>query len=263
VKGELVSMNLPDTSKWKERWHTDFKEYQDVLATAEKDCDDLKKMNRLLLPLTQTMTTLLKSPYFFDENRNTVSRYSQSLVFTSFLELFRNIHQTVFLSGCGLYKSAYHNTRYALEFIIQSYYIDTEYPDGDFLDRIDVLHDIENKRGFRGRALVNKLELASTVKEEINNEYEKLHKKVHSTHKQFKYTAYHFMDDKYHSVYVDYGEVSDIYKLLVRVVDFFYHIFLTRFPELQKSLMANEEFTDTIEIVDMPLLFDILLGRKE
>jgi hypothetical protein len=126
-----------------------------------------------------------------------------------------------------------------------------------------VLHDIENKRGFRGRALVNKLELASTVKEEINNEYEKLHKKVHATHKQFKFTAYHFMDDKYHSVYVDYGEVSDIYKLLVRVVDFFYHIFLTRFPELQKSLMANEEFTDTIEIVDMPLLFDILLGRKE
>lgn len=258
-----LSMKLPDTSTWKEKWHTVFRKYQDVLSKAEKECDDLKKMNRLLLPLVQTMITLLKSPYFFDENRNTVTRFSQSLVFTSFLELFRNIHQTVFLSGCGLYKSAYHNTRYALEFIVQSYYIDMKYPDSDFLDRIDILHDIENKSSYRGRALVRKLKLASTVKKEINNVYEKLHKKVHSTHKQFKYTAYHFMDAKYRSVYVDYGEVSNIYKLLVRVVDFFYFIFLTRFPELQKSLMANEEFIDTMEIVDMPLLFDMLLGRKK
>jgi hypothetical protein len=58
-------MNLPDTSKWKERWHTDFKEYQDVLAIAEKDCDDLKKMNRLLLPLTQTMINFIEEPLLF------------------------------------------------------------------------------------------------------------------------------------------------------------------------------------------------------
>ena len=256
-------MDLPDTSTWKEKWHMDFKEYHHVLSKAEKECDDLRKMNRLLLPLAQTMITLLKSPYFFDENRNTVTRFSQSLVFTSFLELFRNIHQTVFLSGCGFYKSAYHNTRFALEFIVQSYYIDMKYPDRNFLDKIDILHDIENKSGYRGRALVKKLKLASTVKREINNEYEKLHKKVHSTHKQFKYTAYHFMDTKYRSVYVAYGEVSDIHKILVRVVDFFYFVFLTRFPELQKSLMVNEEFIDTVEIIDMPLLFDMLLGRKK
>lgn len=258
-----LGMKLPDTSTWKEKWHTDFREYQDVLSKAEKECDDLKKMNGLLLALAQVMITLLKSPYFFDENRNTVTRFSQSLVFTSFLELFRNIHQTVFLSGCGLYKSAYHNIRYALEFIVQSYHIDMKYPDSDFLDRLGILHDIENKSSYRGRALVRKLKLASTIKEKINSGYEKLHKKVHSTHKQFKYTAYHFMDTKYRSVYVDYDEVSDIYKLLVGVVDFFYFIFLTRFPELQKSLMANEEFIDTMEIVDMPLLFDMLLGRKK
>lgn len=256
-------MNLPDASKWKEKWHVDFKEYQDVLAIAEKNCDDLKKMNKLLLPLTQMMITLMKSSYFFDENRNTVSRYSQSLVHTSFLELPRNIHQTVFLSGCGLYKSAYHNIRYALEFIVQSYYIDTEYPKADFLDRIDVLQNIENRRSFRGRMLVNKLKLPSTVTEEINSVYEKLHKKVHSTYKQFKYTAYHFMDDKYRSVYVDYREVSDICRLLTRVVDFFYYIFLTRFPEFQKNLMANDEFIDTIEMTDMPLLFDVLLDRRK
>ena len=110
-------MKLPDTSKWAERWHIDFKEYRNTTIKTEAECDDLKKMNNLLLILTQTYITHLKSPFFFDENRLAQERYSQSLVHATLLELFRNIHQTVFLSACGLYKNAYHNIRYSLELI--------------------------------------------------------------------------------------------------------------------------------------------------
>ena len=148
---------------------------------------------------------------------------------TTLLELFRNIHQTVFLSACGLYKNAYHNIRYALELVEQSYYIDTKLPDSDFNERLDALFNIENNPRYRGSALVNKLNLNSTLKDLINSEYEKLHKKVHSTYKQFKYTAYHFMDDRYQSVYVDCSEVSNICNSNVAVIDFFYYLLLTRF----------------------------------
>ena len=255
-------MNLPDTSQWKEKWHMESKVFEEEF-TKSKTSEDLNRINRLILTLGQTMVTLLNSPTFFDENRNTASRYSQSLVYTSFLELFRNIHQTVFLSGCSLYKSACHNIRYALEFTVQSYYIDMKYPEGDFLERIRVLHEIENKSSYRGRALVNKLNLPSTVKRDINNQYALLHKKVHATYEQFTYTAHHFMDDKYQSVYFDSNELKDICKATIKIVDFFYFLFLTRFPELEKSLMENNGFMESVEIEDMPLLFGKLLGTME
>ncbi len=98
----------------------------------------------------------------------------------------------------------------------------------------------------------------SGVEEAINGEYEQLHKKVHSTYRQFKYTAYHFMDDKYKSVYLECSKVSKIYNSTVAVIDFFYYLLLTRFPEFKKELIKNKEFLEIMTDYDLPLMHERL-----
>jgi hypothetical protein len=253
-----MTMKIPDTSKWSERWKIKFSEYRKTATKTEAECEDLKKLNRLLLITAHTHVALMKSPFLFDETRHAKERYSQSLVYTSLLELFRNLHNTVFLCACGLYKNAYHNLRYALEFIVQSYYIDMAYPDSDFEVRINVLAQIENNRKYRGTPLLKKLNLNRILEKDIISEYNKLHKKVHSTYKQFLYTAYHFMDDRYHAMYLDCKEVSDIYKATVKVLDFFYYLFLIRFPEFKNELINSKEFLKAIDKHELELIHEHL-----
>jgi len=253
-------MNDPDTSLWKKRWHFNFKELKDALDKSEKECFDLKRMNELIFALGSIAIAFLKIPTFFNKTRHVSESFSQSLLFTSFLESFRNSHHTVFLSGCGMYKNAYHNIRYALEFLVQSYYIDKKYPNDSFPTKVEALTRIENNYKYQGRRLVNKLRLCATLKKEIKKEYSKLSKKVHSTHKQFENTAYNFMDIDYHSVYVDCNEVTNIYKSMITVYDLFFLLIITIFPEIRQSLLENKEFMETIKTHNLTLslrtLFD-------
>lgn len=130
----------------------------------------------------------------FDETRHIKECYSQSLVYTSFLELVGTYITQSFFLHVNCTRMLITNL-YALEFIVQSYYIDTEYHDSDFKVITNVLAKIENDRNYCGTSLLKKLNLNPIIEKDTINEYYKLHKKVHITYKQFLYTAYHFMDD--------------------------------------------------------------------
>jgi hypothetical protein len=251
---------IPDTSEWKKTWHLNFTEFQNALKQSECN-EEIKKINMLILMLGETLISFNKLPNFFDEKREIISRYSQSLIFAAFVELTRNLHQTVFLSACCLYKNANHNIRYILEHIIQSYYIDQKYPSYEFLERVEALQEIEDKPKYRGSPLVDELKIPSEIKEHVKVVYKKLHKKVHATHKQFYFTAYHIMDAKHQSVSFDSSELIKISSSIFNVLDFFYFLLLTRFPELKIKLLENKNFTDSIDIIDMPLTFDKLMGN--
>jgi hypothetical protein len=251
---------IPDTSEWRKTWHLNFTEFQNALKHSESN-EEIKKINRLILTLGETLISFNKLPNFFDEKREIIPRYSQSLIFATFVELLRNLHQTVFLSACCLYKNANHNIRYALELIIQSYYIDQKYPSNEFFERVNALQEIEGKRKYRGRALVDELNIPSEIKEHVKTLYENLHKKVHATHKQFYFIAYHIMDAQHQSVSFDSIELKRISSSIFNVLDFFYFLLLTRFPELKIKLLENKNFTDSIDIIDMPLTFDKLMGN--
>jgi hypothetical protein len=255
-----IEIKEVDTAHWSRNWHLNFTAFKDALKASESN-EEIKKINRLILTFGQTLITFGKLPNFFDENREVNQRYSQSLMFTSFVEISKILHQTVFLSACYLYKNANHNIRYSLEFILQSYYIDEEYPNDDFSKRITELREIEGNRKYRGRALVDKLEIPAEIKEHVKTVYENLHKKVHAGHEQFYLTAHHVMENKHQSVYYDENELRKISKGVFNVLDFFYFLLLTRFPELKINLLNNKDFTDSIEIIDMPLTFDKLMGN--
>ena len=180
-------MKIPDSLEYGKK-RINFAEYRRTATKTQAECKALKKMNRLLLIILFTHKALVESPFFFDKKGLVVERYRNSLVNVCLIELARNLHNTVFLSACGLYKNAYHNIRYALEFMIQSYYVDMSYPNSDFSERINVLAQIENNPEYRGTPLVKKLNLKRTLENDVKSEYRKLHKKVHSTYKQFLYT---------------------------------------------------------------------------
>lgn len=240
----------------RDRWHLNFDEFQAALERSKKDCADLHRMNEFILTLAFASVAFLRTPSFFDENRNISERYSQSLVFTTFLELFRNSHHTLYLSSCGLYKNAYHNMRYALELMVQSSYIDSKYPNADFPTKIEILKKIEGKWEYRGSNLIDKLTTA--YKGKIKNEYQRLSKKVHSSHRQLLFTAFNFMDRGYSSVYVDCSNVSNIYDSMTRLHGIFFLLFLTHFPEIKKVLVENEEFVKTIKDHNLILLSKVL-----
>jgi hypothetical protein len=248
----------------RDKWHfAHFDEFQTAMECSKKECSDLHKINELILALGCTAIAFFKIPSFFIERSGTSERFvserfSQSLMFTSFLESIRNSHHTVYLSGCGFYKNAYYNVRYALEFMVQSFYIDSKYLNDDFRAKIEVLEKIENDSNYRGSRLVNKLRLDETCRDEIKNTYWYLSRKIHSTHEQFLYTAYHFMDNSYKSVYVDCNKVSDIYNSMTRVYDLFFVMLLTYLPELRKPLAENKEFAETIKKHDLCLLSKVL-----
>jgi hypothetical protein len=248
----------------RDKWHfAHFDEFQTAMECSIKECSDLHKINELILALGCIAIAFMKIPSFFIRESGTSERFvserfSQSLMFTSFLESIRNVHHTVYLSACGLYSNAYHNVRYALEFMVQSFYIDSKYLNEDFPAKIEILKRIENNYSYQGRRLVNKLTLDETCKGEIKKTYGHLSEKVHSTHEQFLYTAYHFMDHNYKSVYVDCNKVSDIYNSMTRVYDFFFVMLLTYLPELREPLAENTEFVETMKKHDLYLSHKVL-----
>lgn len=248
----------------KDKWH--FPKFDEILTTMEKskkECVDLSKMNELILMLGFTLVAFLKIPSFFDENRCISEKYSQSLVFTCFMELLRGSSCTVFLSGCGLYKNAYHNIRYYLESIVQSMYIDSKHPNIDFPTKMEILKEVEDLIDYRGVRLIKKLEIEH--KDEIKKEYKKLSAKVHFTHEQLAVTASDVMDSNYHATNVDCTEVSNVYDSMRMLYDIFFFLFLAYFQEIKEELKTNIGFIEQIKVHNLVLLskaLDVELGRQ-
>jgi hypothetical protein len=248
----------------KDKWH--FPKFDEFLATLEKskkECVDLSKMNELILMLGFTLVAFSKIPSFFDENRCISEKYSQSLFFTCFMELLRGSACTVFLSGCGLYKNAFHNIRYYLESIVQSMYMDSKHPNVDFPTKVEILKEVEDLRDYRGVRLIQKLEIE--YKDEIKKEYKKLSAKVHFTHKQLVVTASDVMDSNYHATDVDCTEVSNIYDSMRMLYDIFFFLFLAYFQEIKEELKRNTRFIEQIKIHNLTLLsknLDVKMDRR-
>jgi len=256
-------MDETNSFEWmrRDKWHIPkFHEFQTAMEKSKKECVDLTKMSELVLTLGCTLIAFLKVPSFFENDRYISERYSQSLVFTCFIEFLRSSVCTVFLCGCGLYKNAYHNIRYALESIIQSSYLDSSHPNSNFLTKIEILKEVEDLPEYRGVQLVKKLDIAykKETRKGLIKEYRKLSKRVHSTHRQFVATASNFMERSYSSVYVDCSEVSNIYDSMKILYNIFFLLFLTHFPELRKPLKENNEFVETVKSHNLTLLLKVL-----
>jgi hypothetical protein len=243
--GEL--MGIDETGEWMRRDKWRIPKFDDSLKTLEKskkECADLTKMNELVLILGLTLVAMAKIPNFFDEMKEISDRYTQSLVFTSLMELIRASGRTVFLSGCGLYTNAYHNIRYCLESAIQSMYIDSKHPETDFSTKIEILKEVEDLPDYRGIQLVKKLDIE--CKKEINQEYKKLSARVHFRHEQFEGTASDVMSSTFILFKQDCKEVTNLYDSMRMLYDIFFLLLFTSFPEIKEELKKNAPFIELI-----------------
>ena len=105
-------MSQTDPSKWLRNITEDFhfEIFQEAVEVSKKGCPDLLKIKELMLLMGFTFATFHRIPSFI-KNGFISDRYSQRLLFTCFVESFRSIIGTMYLSACGLYRNAYHNIR--------------------------------------------------------------------------------------------------------------------------------------------------------
>ena len=257
-------MGNPNSFEWlqRDKWHvTKFDEFQAAIEKSQKECNDLSKMSDLFFILGNVDLAFPRIPSFF-ENGYVSERYSQSLVFTCFIESLRNTLNTIYLTECGLYKNAYHNIRYALESIVQASYFDSSCPDDDFPMKIAMLEEAENKPEYSFSKLTEKLHINQSYKKEIVDviikEYGKLSQKVHSKHYQFVATSNNFMNRAYKAVYVDCREVESIYNSMKVLYDVFFLLLFIHFPELKKILLENIELVETVKSHNLALLSKVM-----
>lgn len=257
----MIKKNPSDFIK-RDKWNFNFEDYPDVLTKTIKDCPDLKKINELLFIIGWFYATFLEIPNFIVDEK--VSKeYSQKLTFTCFVDFMRTTNCTTFLTGCGLYKNAYHNIRYALESVVQSLYMDTKHPKADFQTKIEILDEVEDISNYRGIKLLKKLEIENKDEimreyERVNQDYSKLSKKVHFSYRQLILTATNITEANIHTVQLDCNEVSIIYDLMTKGYDLFLFLILTYFPKLVEPLSKNKELTETVKDHNLRLVCKIL-----
>lgn len=257
-----MSKKKPKEWLLRDNWHFAFKEFPETLKKTIVECPDLKKTNELLFIIGWIYATFIELPNFIVDGKVT-KEYSHKLTFTCFMDLMRTTNCTIFLIGCGLYKNAYHNIRYALESIVHSLYMDLRHPNADFGTKIEILDEVEDLNNYRGVNLLKALDIHN--KEEImreykriNKEYKKLSKKVHFTYRQLLVTAKLVTDGNVHSTKMDCNEVSKIYNSMKTVYDLVIFLILTYFPSLEEPLSKNAEFIKTVKDHNLTLTCRVL-----
>lgn len=258
-------MNKTNSFEWlqREKFHVKFDEFQIAAEKSKKECGDLPKIEELLFMLACTLVAFSKIPSVFDENRIMIERYSQSLLFHCFIELFRISSCNIFLTACGLYKNVYHNIRFTLESMVQTSYMDSRHPHVEFPTKIEILKEVEDLPRYRGVQLLKSLKIDNKEQimreyRKIKEEYESLSRKVHFTYRQLLMTSKDFEEYTLRSTKVDCSEARNIYDSMRTVYDFFFLLFLTYFPEVKKPLTENKEFVKTVKDHNLRLLCKML-----
>jgi hypothetical protein len=246
----------------REKWHLNFKDFSKSLEKSKEECPDLSQVNELLFIVGWVFASFLKIPSFFI-NHEVSKEYSQKLTFTCLIDLMHSTNCTTFMIGCGLYKNAYHNLRYALESIVHCLYMDLRHPDADFRTKIAILNEGENLPEYHGVHLLKALEISNKEEimreyDRINKEYRKLSRNVHFTYRQLLGTRKNITELHVSSTVTDCNEVSKIYSSMKIVYDFFLFLFLSYFPDLKEPLAKNEEFVDAIKDHNLKLVCKIL-----
>ena len=119
------------------------------------------------------------------KNTNVGVDYLNSMVFVRLNEIERLlIEYRVLYMTCSYY-SISRQLRFMLESVIQSYYIDTEYPKIGMLGKLSVLKQMKRDRKAIGRPLVNMTNLGSDVKEKIISLYRELSDVVHPDYQDY------------------------------------------------------------------------------
>lgn len=234
------------------------KGFRGIVKKSKKEChDELEAIHELVWDFNS---------HFFEAYYECVStngkhrlpKYYNSLVDTCFLELWRISGHILFLSFNGLYRSAFDNIRYILELIIQALYIDLRHPKINLRIKIEILKEVEDKREYHAVRLIDELKIDH--KSKLREEYKKLSRIIHPSHKQIIATVSDIVKDRGVPVTIDCEEIERIYDSMKRMYDIFFFLYLTYFPEIKEPLRKNPEFINDVKVFKLTLLSKVLKG---
>jgi hypothetical protein len=231
------------------------KGYLDTIEQSKKKCpDEIEEIRKFIIeinwPFFQSYQELLKDATLSEKILN-------SLVDKCYMESFRISGHILFFSVAGLYRNAFDSIRYVLESVVQALYLDIRHPNAKIGTKVVILEEVEDKIEYHAIRLIGDLDI--DFKDKLQQEYKKLSRIVHPSHKQITAT----MTDmkKAHVFYVvpiDCEEISNIYNSVKMMVDIFFYLVATYLPEIKVILRKNSELINSIKTYRLPLLAKIV-----
>ena len=226
--------------------------FRNISEKSKEECrDELEAIRELTLDFNSHFFTAYFENYSAD-GKQRLPKYYNSLVDACFLELWRISGHILFLSCNGLYRNAFDNIRYILESIVQALYIDLRHPKTDLETKIEILKEVEDKREYHAVRLIDELKIDH--KSKLKEEYKKLSRIIHPSHKQIIATVSDIIEGKGVPATIDCEEVERIYDSMKRMYDIFFFLYTTYFPEIKKSLRKNPEVINDIKVFNLTLL---------
>ena len=202
---------------------------------AKKECREQLELLRELIydikPLTRTFV-LLGEP----------QKQFNSLVFWNYLNFVRNCGYTLFLTYNSLYRNAFDSIRHILESIVQALYLESRHPSATMKTKIHILSEVQDKHEYHVQSLIEKLDISD--KERIKDIYRSLSKRIHPTTRTVKSIFEDFLAKDELPTVINCREISDITVYLRDVIDVFFFLYISHFPErkeqLKKDVKLNE-----------------------
>jgi hypothetical protein len=195
----------------------------------------------------------------YAENKVINQKWEMALLEGCRCELIRIASHIVFLTINALYRNAKEDIRFMLEFVVQSYYIDTNHPNCSLDTKWEILKEIQNKREYRASTLIN--DFKTGFKDDLNSEYKLLSADVHPSHETARKIYLDVMNQKGIPAEVNKQEILKIEEYMRRLQDIFYFLYFSYFNEALPTMRADKNIAKVIDKYKLSLLFRLFKNK--
>lgn len=197
------------------------------------------------------------------------TKYLNSLVFWSYMESIRISGHILFLTANGLYRNAFDDIRHLLESIVQVSYVEANHPNCDFNTKLEVLKEIEDKKEYHARRLIEEKQLLGEIKCKgidckglLKNEYVALSQIVHPSHEKLVSVIKDVKEHQGIPATVKPEEIAKVFDSLRKTYDIYFFVIFANFPEMKLTLEKETKIKDYIKKYDLAMLDKILASIK-
>lgn len=231
--------------------------FSEVAAKSRRECGDtLEKLRRLVFIVSTFNRSIVKCVTLGGEKYHH-PKYANSLVLLCHYELPRISGHILFFSINGLYRNAFNNIRYVIESIVQSMYIELRHPEASLEVKLEILKEVEDKTEYHARRLIDKLEIPH--KDALKRKYKELSQRVHPSHRQVVATFKDIYEpEESIPARIDCREILRIHESVKEMLDIFYFLFASCFPEVKKFFHEDVDVVKSIKAYGFRLLSGIL-----
>jgi hypothetical protein len=236
--------------------------FQEVIKESNEKCGDTLELIRSLIYDSSGC-------FAVGFKKAGLKKCQNSLVFWWYMESVRISGHILYLTKCGLYRNAFDDIRHLLESIIQASYVETNHTDCDLRTKLEILKEIEDKKEYHARRLIEEKRIIGDVKCEgvdckglLKKEYVDLSNMIHPSHEKFIATMEDVQKNQGIPAVVNPEEVVRVLDSLRKTYDICFFTVLASFPEINATLVEKTKIRECVSKYELPLLGRILTSIK-